>query len=140
MNTSVSLGKRIRSTRWQREMQAKELCEKAGISKSYISQIENGGRIPTEDILLRIAQAFEMSLEDLLAGVSDVDPYFLKQAARKRSKAASTSASFADDILTDVKPYSIFTSFSAVLTGVDPDGQPFTIVRNLGNVYDWTRA
>lgn len=44
-----------------------ELAERAGISKGYVSQLEGGaGANPTLDVLLRIAEALDVTIADLI--------------------------------------------------------------------------
>lgn len=48
-----------------------ELAQKAGISVPYLSQIETQKRTGTTDVLLAIAKALNVTLEDVVASVSD---------------------------------------------------------------------
>jgi transcriptional regulator with XRE-family HTH domain len=43
-----------------------QLAEKAGISKPYLSQLESGKRNGTTDILQKLAQALNVSIEELV--------------------------------------------------------------------------
>ena len=62
-----SLGHTIKVLRVDQCQTRKQLGEKAGISYSYVSQIENGRRPPSSPVLLRIAEALGLSASDLLA-------------------------------------------------------------------------
>jgi DNA-binding XRE family transcriptional regulator len=44
----------------------KQLAETAGISAAYLSQIESGKRTGTAEILTALAQALNLTLEDIL--------------------------------------------------------------------------
>lgn len=48
-----------------------ELAQKAGISVPYLSQIETQKRTGTTEVLLAIAKALNVTLEDVVASVSD---------------------------------------------------------------------
>lgn len=49
-----------------RQLTQKQLAEKAGISKSYLSQIESGRRKGTADILQAIAAVLGLTLDDIV--------------------------------------------------------------------------
>lgn len=60
------LGARIRHARIARNMSQLELAEVCGISVPYVSDIERGKKCFSVDILLRIAQALQVSTDWLL--------------------------------------------------------------------------
>ena len=49
-----------------RGLTQQQLAEKAGISKPYLSQLESGKRSGTTHMLKKIAQALQVSLEELI--------------------------------------------------------------------------
>ncbi len=61
----------IRVWREYRALTQRELAEKTGISKPYLSQLESGKRNGTTDILRKIALALDVSLEELLDANSE---------------------------------------------------------------------
>lgn len=64
------IGKRIRSIRLQKEIQAQIISAACDIEKSTYSRIEKGGTNPTLWTLLNISRALGISLEEL---VKDID-------------------------------------------------------------------
>ncbi|EGV35857.1 helix-turn-helix domain-containing protein [Neisseria sp. Dent CA1/247] len=56
----------MRQVRRLREISQEELAFEAGISKTYICEIERGSRAVSIDIMGRIADALELPLEELL--------------------------------------------------------------------------
>jgi len=61
----IEVGKRIRTFREKRNMRPNELATKAGISPTYIYQIEKGERNPTVDVVYNICQyGFGITLEE----------------------------------------------------------------------------
>ena len=56
----------IRVWREFRALTQQQLAGKAGISKPYLSQLESGKRRGTTEVLKRIAEALDVSLEDLV--------------------------------------------------------------------------
>ena len=61
-------GDRIRAIRGQRNWTQEELAEAAGISKSFLSDIENGKRNISSESALKIADALGISLDYLIRG------------------------------------------------------------------------
>ena len=62
------IGKRIRETRKQRGLSAEELAEIADLSTVYISYIENAKRKPSLESLIKISNALEITIDELLYG------------------------------------------------------------------------
>lgn len=60
----LSLHRRIRTLRARRGLTGLELARRVGVSPSYVSLIEHGEKVPSEDVAVRIAQALE-DREDL---------------------------------------------------------------------------
>jgi len=63
---TVALGARIRQARLDHNMSQMDLAEACGISVPYVSDIERGRKCFSIDILLRVAQALQISTDWLL--------------------------------------------------------------------------
>ena len=69
-----AVGQRLRSLRQQRQLSLAGLSAMTGISTSTLSRLESGGRKPTLELLLALARAYQVPLDDLV-GVPPVgDP------------------------------------------------------------------
>lgn len=64
----ATVGERIRSRREELGWKQDDLATKAGISKSFLSDLENGKRNVGADKLLDIARALNVSLDFLMTG------------------------------------------------------------------------
>lgn len=64
----ASLGDRIKQTREERKWTQDKLAGETGLSKSFLSEIENDKRTPSADNVLRISNALGVSLDYLLKG------------------------------------------------------------------------
>jgi len=65
----MSLAKRIQELRERAGMTLDELAKKAGISKTYLWELENdakGEKKPSADVLLKIANALSTTIADLM--------------------------------------------------------------------------
>ena len=67
-----TVGDRIRELREARDIKQKELVAYCGVSGSLFSQYENNKVIPPDDIKLKIAEFFNVSV-DYLLGRTDID-------------------------------------------------------------------
>ena len=66
-----ALGRTIKVVRTDREMGRKDLAEKVGISYSYLTEIENGNKPPSNSVLTVIADVLGLTLGELIATAED---------------------------------------------------------------------
>jgi transcriptional regulator with XRE-family HTH domain len=70
----ATVGPRLRAVREQRQTTLAQLSQASGVSVSTLSRLESGGRKPTLELLLRVARAHEMPVDELLAEPPTTDP------------------------------------------------------------------
>lgn len=63
-----TVGERIKKRRTELGWTQEQLAQKAGISKSFLSELENGKRSVSADNLLDIARVLNLSLDYLMTG------------------------------------------------------------------------
>lgn len=63
----MNIGKSIKLSLIERGLKAQELAESVGMSKSYLSQISNGHRLPGIDVIERIAKSLGYSVSEFVA-------------------------------------------------------------------------
>jgi transcriptional regulator with XRE-family HTH domain len=61
-------GRRIAAVREQRRLTQKELAKRAGISTTFLSEVENDKRNLSSEVLLKLANALGTSLDYLMRG------------------------------------------------------------------------
>ena len=64
----AGVGERIRKRRVELGWTQEQLCQKAGISKGFLSDLENDKRSVSAENLLDIARALSLSLDYLMTG------------------------------------------------------------------------
>ena len=69
-----AVGQRLRSLRQQRQLSLAGLSAMTGISTSTLSRLESGGRKPTLELLLALARAYQVPLDDLVGAPPTGDP------------------------------------------------------------------
>ena len=68
------VGPRLRALRRRRGGTLAELSEMTGISVSTLSRLESGGRKPTLELLLALARAHQVPLDELVGALAPGDP------------------------------------------------------------------
>ncbi len=67
---STSVGERIKQRRLELGWTQDQLCTKTGLSKSFLSELENGKRSVSASNLLDIARTLSVSLDFLMTGTA----------------------------------------------------------------------
>ncbi len=67
------LNKALRLLRVFHDLKQKDLAEKLGVSKSYISEIESGNKTPTLALLERYTEVFEVPTSSILFLAENLD-------------------------------------------------------------------
>lgn len=80
----LKLGRRIKALREQLGMSQQKLADLLGISRPIISQIENGERKTCTDELIKLSEAFNVSIESLLN--LKTEPEVVLQKTKKKKK------------------------------------------------------
>ncbi|GAA5189728.1 XRE family transcriptional regulator [Rugosimonospora acidiphila] len=70
----ASVGPRLRALRRRRGVTLSQLAEATGISVSTLSRLESGGRKPTLELLLPLARAHQVALDELVGAPETADP------------------------------------------------------------------
>jgi transcriptional regulator with XRE-family HTH domain len=76
------VGPRLRQLRSQRGVTLTALSESTGISKSTLSRLENGQRRASLELLLPLAQAYRVPLDDLVGAPEVGDPRIRLKASK----------------------------------------------------------
>ena len=90
----MQLGKKIRDLRFRRGMTVQQLAEATGLSKGFISQVENSRTSPSLATLQDLARSLETSVAYLVVEEEQV-PHVVRagRAAPARRSAAPPRAS-----------------------------------------------
>ena len=72
--TLATVGPRLRALRQRSEMTLNDLSAATGISVSTLSRLESGQRRPNLELLLPLARAYQVPLDDLIGTPSVADP------------------------------------------------------------------
>lgn len=68
------VGPQLRAVRERRGATLSDVSAASGISVSTLSRLESGGRRPTLELLLRLARAHDVPMEELINGPATEDP------------------------------------------------------------------
>lgn len=82
-----ALGKRIRTARINKSLTQEQLAEICDLSAAHIGHIERGTRILSVDVLFRLANALEVSVDSLLFDSFDnIENIFTSLAQELKNK------------------------------------------------------
>ncbi len=70
LDVNKQFGARVRFLRNKKKVSIQEFALQIEINPNYLSDLERGNRNPTLKVMSKIAKGFEMSLSELLEGVS----------------------------------------------------------------------
>lgn len=89
--------KRIREERIKLKLTQAELADKLGVSAGAVGMYEQGRRVPEVDILSKMADIFDCTLDYLIGRVENKDEYIaIVKAAKNANIPAEKLASFID--------------------------------------------
>jgi len=113
--TELQLGPRIRSLRHARRVTLRELAERAGVTESFLSQVEREVTSPSIASVQRIARALDLGVADLFV---DEPPLgrVVRRADRRRIVYQGLSAT--DEFLTAGRDGRL----QLILTTIEPGG------------------
>jgi transcriptional regulator with XRE-family HTH domain len=69
-----AVGPRLRALRTERDLTLGAVSRTTGVSVSTLSRLESGGRKPTLELLLPLARAYQVALDDLVEAQPPADP------------------------------------------------------------------
>ena len=75
----MSLGKQIVGIRKAKKIKSAELAEKVGVKQPYISAIENDKKVPSLEVLTKIASVLDVTTSELLGEAPMEIPANLKR-------------------------------------------------------------
>ncbi len=89
MKTKELIGVRLKRLRKGRKLSQEALAEKVGISSKYVSSIERGKENPTLDVMIKLAHALRVEMEEIFAISHDEsNPKKLRDSVNRLLKEA----------------------------------------------------
>jgi transcriptional regulator with XRE-family HTH domain len=77
-NINTSIGISISKLRRNAHLSQEELAEKAGVHRTYISQIERAKKSPTINVLIRISKALNTSASIIIKHIEEENEHVHK--------------------------------------------------------------
>jgi transcriptional regulator with XRE-family HTH domain len=111
----IDLGARIRALRLARKATLRELAGRAGVTESFLSQVERGVASPSIATVQRIARALDQSIAELFAEKESVG---LVVRAGERRRVAYAGLGAVDEFLTR----STDGRLQVILSTIEPGG------------------
>lgn len=97
------LGKNIRRFRLQSGIKQEELAEQVCCTSSHIGQIERGRGVPSLEMVVRIANALHISVDQLLLDYTEYpEPVYLRNAERRVQGFSTAGKVLACEMIDDL--------------------------------------
>lgn len=109
----VNVGNKIKELRVSQKITQHEFAMRLGVTKSAISSYENGSRLPSYDILIKISRIFKVST-DYLLGCVDEKAQTVSVSGLTESQIAAVKGSI-----------QTFRAFNVVQKQITPEMQQF---------------
>ncbi len=91
MVSEEELGKRIQQHRTNKGLTLQELAEKTGLTKGYLSKIENSEKAPPVSTLINLAKALNINLSEIFGETEENIPICLVKKSDRRMIARDGS-------------------------------------------------
>jgi transcriptional regulator with XRE-family HTH domain len=120
---SGSIGQRMRELRRQRNITLRQVAEAAGVSESFVSQVERGVANPSMASLRRMAGALGETVASLFVGTESAG---MVVRAGERRRMAHPSGSQDDYILTPHSAKTLEIVYSVIGPGQGSGDEPYS--------------
>ena len=134
----ITIGLQIRRIRKDENLSLQEIANRTGLSKSLMSKVENFRTIPSLPVLLKISDALNVDMAELVKGINkkDKQAYIIVRKNERKIIERENSRGFTYEslIITENKKTSLFESFILTLEKgakrkpVSTDGNEFLFI------------
>jgi transcriptional regulator with XRE-family HTH domain len=121
--TELQLGTRIRSLRQARHLTLRDVAERAGVTESFLSQVERDVTSPSIATVHRIARALDLSIAQLFAEEGETGRVVRREARRR---VAYKGLKAVDEFLTSNMSGRLQVIMSTIEPGGGTGADPYT--------------
>jgi transcriptional regulator with XRE-family HTH domain len=121
--TELQLGARIRSLRQARHLTLRDVAQRAGVTESFLSQVERDVASPSIATVHRIARALDLSIAQLFANDADTGRVVRKEARRR---IVYEGLKAVDEFLTNNNAARLQLILSTIEPGGGTGAEPYT--------------
>ncbi|MGH2476885.1 MAG: helix-turn-helix domain-containing protein [Candidatus Limnocylindrales bacterium] len=123
MVAELQLGARIRSLRQARHLTLRDVAQRAGVTESFLSQVERDVTSPSIATVQRIARALDLSIAQLFAEDTDSGRVVRREARRR---VAYPGLKAVDEFLTSNMAGRLQVIMSTIEPGGGTGAEPYT--------------
>ena len=134
----ITIGLQIRRIRKDKNLRLQEIANRTGLSKSLLSKVENFRTIPSLPVLLRISNALNVDMAELVKGINKKhkQSYIIVRKNERKIIERENARGFIYEslVITENKKTSLFESFILTLKKdskrkpVSTDGNEFLLI------------
>lgn len=121
--TELQLGARIRTLRQARRLTLRDVAERAGVTESFLSQVERDVTSPSIATVQRIARALDLSIAQLFAEEPAMGRVIRREARRR---IAYPGLKAVDEFLTSDMSARLQVILSTIEPGGGTGAEPYT--------------
>jgi transcriptional regulator with XRE-family HTH domain len=121
--TELQLGVRIRAVRQARRLTLRDVAERAGVTESFLSQVERDVTSPSIATVQRIARALDLSIAQLFAEEPETGRVVRREARRR---VAYPGLHAVDEFLTSNMAGRLQVIMSTIEPGGGTGAEPYT--------------
>jgi len=125
-----AIGKRIAVHRRSHGYTQEDLAERVNVTRQAVSKWENGASLPDTECLLRLADLFEMSIDEILVGETSEGP--VPQAEVEIKDEPRRTAKVDIDMVMGMAPLLEGPALDQLIASVDPADVEFHHLISLG--------
>jgi len=112
------LGRNVRALRERRNLTQQQLSKRSGVPRATLANVESGGANPTLSVLARVADALEVSLEELVAPPRAALRHYTSEQLKERKRGGMSVRMMLPDPLRGVALERMEFPENARMTGV----------------------
>jgi transcriptional regulator with XRE-family HTH domain len=112
-----AFGKELRRLRRQLSLSQARLADLAGVTASYLSQLETGDRRPTRSVIQRLSPHLEVSPNHLLSKIGVIEMDLARTLADKREYVRGVAPDLSDEQAEEMANYLTYLEFKKEALG-----------------------
>jgi transcriptional regulator with XRE-family HTH domain len=80
-----TIGNELRNIRQGKDISLKEVAEKAGVSTMYISEIERDKKVPSDEVVYKLADIYKIEEKDLFEGFKRIPEFIVEEITNDKT-------------------------------------------------------
>lgn len=113
-NVFKSIGEELRKLRKLKNLSMKEVAEQAGVSTMYISEIERNLKVPSDEVICKLAKIYNVDEKTLFEGFGRIPENILKELTSNEALFTILYEISRNDKLDDIRKENLYNQIYQV--------------------------